>query len=56
MIASAYWNAEDTALPMQLIRVPALARLGATPPFSCITSLRYYYDRNLLNRPVLPFF
>ena len=26
------------------------------PPFSCICTLRYYYDRNLLNRPVLRLF
>lgn len=23
----------------------------ATPPFSCICTPHYYYDRNLLNRP-----
>jgi hypothetical protein len=27
---------------------------AATPPFSCITALHYYYDRNLLNRSILP--
>ncbi|EFI52853.1 hypothetical protein AfiDRAFT_0840 [Afipia sp. 1NLS2] len=31
-------------------------RAQAIPPFSCICTLRCYYDRNLLNEPDLSLF
>jgi hypothetical protein len=38
-------------LARHLVKPPDDNKIRAPPPFSCICTPRYYYDRYLLNRP-----